>query len=130
MNPLGIDDGLWDRLRSAADAIVWTTAARKARGRKGPTQIARLYEEEAQLRLTEGEDRTTLEATAGPVGALLLLLECERRGVPAALGGRNPSTDPAFPDGSIVAQWGDGALPADSKPSVRDLVELARYALR
>jgi len=66
---------------------------------------------------------------SGPVGALALLLEADVRGVPHALGAANAGRDPAFPSGALVATWGSKAPPADSRPTLRDLVELARYAL-
>ena len=68
-------------------------------------------------------------ADSGPLGALAVLLETDRRGVPTALGAQEAGRDPAFPSGSIVAVWGDGPVPTDARPRLTDLVELARYAL-
>ena len=70
-----------------------------------------------------------LRVDAGPVGALVLLLEMDRRGLPSGLGAADGSRDPAFPSGALVAVWGSGTVPADSRPQLSDLVDLARYAL-
>jgi len=66
---------------------------------------------------------------SGPVGALALLLEADTRGLPSALGAANAGRDPAFLAGSLVAMWGPTPPPYDTRPTLRDVVELARYAL-
>jgi hypothetical protein len=125
---LGVDDGLVRRIREAAGAIVWTTA--RARRRDRPARVARLGEEEARVETVQRGRKVTVEVTSGPVGAVVLLMEADRRGTPSSLGARNARAGGAFPDGSIVAAWGGAEVPADSSPTVRDLVDLARYALR
>jgi hypothetical protein len=128
MSDLALDAGLVRRLRDAGGGIVWRNVGRRLRG--GPVcRVARWREEEARVETRDGPQRATVEVTAGPVGAVVLLLEADRRGPPTALGSRNAGRAPSFPDGSIVALWGEGELPADATPTVRDLVELARYAL-
>ncbi len=73
--------------------------------------------------------RVRVAVDSGPVGALVILLEIDRRGPPSALGASEAGRDPAFPSGAIVAGWGGVSVPADSRPRLHDLVELARYAL-
>jgi hypothetical protein len=127
---LALDEGLLTRLRSAGRAIAWRDAP--ARARRTPPRrgrIAHLHDEEARVE-TWGTDRSGgLAADAGPVGALVLLLEADRRGVPTDLGAWNSGTDPAFPQGAVVAAWGRRLPRRDSSPRLADLVELARYAL-
>jgi hypothetical protein len=130
VSALGLDDGLLRRLRDAGTRIVWRPerAVPRPRGRS-PARWARLGDEEARVETVASAVRATVEVTAGPVGAVVLLLEADRRGPPTTLGSRNATARGPFPDGSIVAAWGTGDLPADARPTVRDLVELARYAL-
>jgi hypothetical protein len=66
---------------------------------------------------------------SSPIGALVLVLAVDGRGLPAALGAVHAGRDPAFPSGAIVAVWGKGPVPLDEHPRLEDLVELARYAL-
>ena len=130
MSSLPIDEGLRRRLRDAGAAIAW-----RAQGEQGPVgslgaaRVARLHEEEATVMVREEPSGAVVEVTAGPVGAVVLLLEADRRGPPAALGSRNARSGSAFPLGSILATWGTARAEADARPTVRDLVELARYAL-
>ncbi len=131
MSSLPVDEGLLRRLREAGDAIAWR-ARRPAKGRRpkgGPARVARLHEEEARVELRSSTAGTTMVVESGPVGALVLLLEIDRRGAPTSLGATDAGRDPGFPSGAIVAGWGRDAGPFDSRPTVRDLVELARYAL-
>jgi len=125
---LGVDDGLLRRLREAGARLSWrASGGPKHAGRTA--RVARLSDEEARVETVEGVPGTIVEATAGPVGAFVLLLEVDRRGPPTALVSRNAGRSAAFPDGSIVAAWGPTAVDGDARPSLRDLVELARYAL-
>jgi len=130
LSVLVLDPGLLRRLRDAGAAIVWRGAEGRPRGRAGPVaRIAHLHDEEARVETEEAGPMTTVEVTAGPVGALVLLLEAERRGAPSSLGSRNARRGSAFPLGSIVASWGGPPVAADANPTVDDLVALARYAL-
>jgi hypothetical protein len=126
-----IDAGLARRLRAAGSAIVWRAAAdAPGGGSAGPAaRVARLGDEEARVEALEGASGTTVEVDAGPVGAVVLLLEADRRGLPSSLGSRNARPDSAFPLGSIVASWGGAEVVADARPTLHDLVKLARYAL-
>jgi len=127
---LAIDPGLLARYRAAATKIAWRAAAA---GTKPPTRqrarIAHLHDEEARVVEIGRGRRVRVTVDSGPLGALVLLLEVDRRGVPAALGGQEAGRDPAFPSGAIVAAWDGGSVPRDSRPSLSDLIELARYAL-
>ena len=128
MTGLPVDEGLLRRLREAGAAIRWTPAGGSPRAR-GTRRRARLHEDEATVEVRNDPDGVTVEVAAGPVGAVVLLLEADRRGLPEALGSRNGRAGSPFPAGSIVAAWGTGEVAADARPTVRDLVELARYAL-
>jgi len=128
MSRLTIDDGLLRRLRDAGREVVWRTAGPGPRA--GPTaRVARLRDEETRVESHEAPGGVTVEVDAGPVGAVVLLLEADRRGLPSSLGSRNAGRSSSFPQGSIVAGWGAGEVAGDARPTVRDLVELARYAL-
>lgn len=70
-----------------------------------------------------------MSVTSGPVGALILLVELDRRGVANRLGSVNAGREAGFPDGAIVAAWGEETPTFDAQPKLRDLVDLARYAL-
>lgn len=127
--PLAIDAGLLARLRGAYAAIAWTdaTTPRPASGRTA--RIARLHDESARVEAWSTALGDGLAATSGPVGALVLLVEIDRRGTPRALGSFGGAQAPSFPDGSIVAVWGEEPLSPEAVPGLSDLVELARYAL-
>jgi hypothetical protein len=132
VSELPIDPGLLQRLRDAGRAIAWEEGAAAVGPRRGSpkVRVARLREERARIETHVARGgRTNLEVTAGPVGALVVLLEADQRGPPSFLGSRNADRSAGFPDGSIVASWGGTPPTADARPSVRDLVELARYAL-
>lgn len=124
-----VDGGLLARLERAYATIAWEAAGppRPARGRKA--RLARLHDETARVETWETEGGAGIAVTSGPVGALVLLVEIERRGSVRALGALNANRVPGFPDGSIVASWGSEEVVFDSRPELRDLVELARYAL-
>jgi hypothetical protein len=127
VSSLGLDEALLRRLRDAATAIRWREAKRS--GSRAGLRVALLHEEEATVDLRESPRGATVEVSAGPVGAAVLLLEADRRGAPASLGSRNGRAGSPFPDGSIVASWGGPPVAADARPTLRDLAELARYAL-
>ena len=128
---LPVDPGLLERFRQAEPEIRWRTAPPSTERRAGGTaRIAHLHDEEARVETWGTVRRGGVAVDSGPVGALLLLLEADRRGMPTALGAAEAGRDPAFPSGALVALWGPGSVPNDSAPELRDLVELARYALR
>ncbi len=128
--PLRIDAGLLARYRDAGVRIAWRPApkgGKRPAGRRA--RIAHLNDEEARVEEWGTGPRAGLAVDSGPVGALVVVLEVDRRGPPSALGAQNAGTDAAFPSGAIVAAWGGVAVPTDSRPRLTDLVELARYAL-
>ena len=124
-----LDPAFARRLRDAGASIVWSSVPSGGKRTRGRACVARLGEEEARVEAREGPAGTTVEVAAGPVGAVVLLLEADRRGPPSSLGSRNGRRGSSFPTGSIVAGWGGPPVPADARPTVRDLVDLARYAL-
>lgn len=129
VGPLGVDPGLLARFRAAGEKIAWRAARPGAkRAAQGRARIAHLSDEEARVELSGRGAKVRVTVDSGPLGALVLLLEIDRRGPPTALGASEAGRDPHFPSGAIVAAWGEETVPEDSKPKVSDLVELARYA--
>ena len=119
-----IDDSLRQRFRAAGEKIVW---------RAGPTdrpgcRIAHLHDEEARVERRRTEAGAQIWVDAGPVGALLLLLEIEAAERPATLESIDSADAAGFPGGALVARW-DGAPERRGAPRVSDLIALARYAL-
>lgn len=127
-DPIPIESGLRSRFEEAGRRIDWR-AAGKSRVRGRTARIAHLHDEEARVERWGTDRRGGVAVDPGPVGALVLLLECLRRGAPTALGAANAGSTGAFPQGRIEARWGPGAVPRDSVPRLADLVEIARYAL-
>lgn len=128
--PLPIDPGLLARFRMAGGTITWRAAPKGPKRPAGRVaQIAHLNEEEARVEQWGSDPHGGVAVDSGPLGALVLLLEADRRGRPPTLGAQEAGRDPAFPSGSIVGVWGEGAVPTDARPHLKDLVELARYAL-
>lgn len=127
---LALDPGLLTRFRDAGTKIVWRSATRtpkRAAGRRG--RIAHLHDEEARVETWGTPRNGGIAVDSGPVGALAVLLEVDRRGPPTAVGAANAGADPAFPSGAIVMVWGRGRVPTDAVPRMADIVDLARYAL-
>jgi len=127
---LPVDAGLLARFREAGAKIQWRAGPKPSRNRpKSRVRVAHLHDEEARVD-TWGSGRAGgLAADSGPLGALVLLLEADRRGAPDHLASWNAGTDPGFAQGAVVAVWGARAPRADSTPRLADLVEVARYAL-
>lgn len=124
-----LDPGLLERFRKAGASIAWRGADGTARRGHSPAappkaEIAHLNEEEARV---EREARgKVVRVDSGPVGALVLILEIDRRGPPTSLtasaaGGR-------FPGGALEGRWSAGPTLPGQLP-LSDLVGLARYAL-
>jgi hypothetical protein len=130
VGPLTIDPGLLVRYRAAGQKIAWREVSTGTRRPAGPrARIAHLHDEEARVEVEARGAHVRITAASGPVGALVLLLEIDRRGSPSALGAQEAGRNPSFPSGAIVAAWGGESVPEDSRPGLHDLVELARYAL-
>ena len=127
---LTVDPGLLARFLAAGEKIAWRSvlAGAKRRG-KVRVRIAHLNDEEARVAVSGRGPNARMTVDAGPVGALVLLLEIDRRGPPSALGASEAGREPGFPSGAIVAAWGKSEVPKDSEPRLPDLVDLARYAL-
>jgi hypothetical protein len=126
---LAVAPGLMDRFRSAGQQIEWRAAPR-GKGRARAARVAHLFQEEARVEQRELKGGLRLTVDSGPVGALVLLLEADRRGPPRLLVSQNAGRDPAFRSGALVAVWGPSEdPPADGTVHVHDLVDLARYAL-
>jgi len=125
-----VDPGLMERFRRAGAGIAWRSAppGPAPRARVG-ARIAHLHDEECRVERRGGARAPTLTVDSGPVGALVLLLEIDRRGPPRGLGAANAGRVAGFAQGALVATWGRTTVPDDSRPTLRDLVELARYAL-
>lgn len=124
-----MDEGLLARFRDAGRAIAWRPAPSRPRTPKGHrAQIAHLHDEEARVESWGSGEDGGVEVDSGPVGALVLLLEADRRGVPTRLETREAGDRPTFPQGALVAVWGGRAGRAEGL-AAKDLVDLARYAL-
>jgi len=125
-----VDPGLLIRFRAAGEKIAWRSVrAGRKRGTGSRVRIAHLNDEEAKVALSERGSNARMAVDAGPVGALVLLLEIDRRGPPTALGASEAGREPGFPSGAIVAGWGAAKVPKDAAPRLPDIVDLARYAL-
>lgn len=126
---------LWERLRAAEKEIAWTEAASRPRSKRSRApvtrvRVAKLHDEEARFELSESGPSCSAVASSGPVGALLLLLEMDRRGAPQHLYARPAAPRSPYPDGAIEAEWG-GPPAGDGRPEVpiEELLALVRYAL-
>jgi hypothetical protein len=126
---IAIDPGLLERFRAAGRSIAWRPAPKWPRPAGRGAEIAHLHDEECRVE-RRGTGRTgAITVESGPLGALVLLLAFDARGPPRDWGAGNAGRDPAYPGGSLSATWGRGTVPHDTRPTVADLVELARYAL-
>jgi hypothetical protein len=131
-NVLPIDAGLLARFRHAGERIEWgTLPGGRARSPGASARLARLNDEEARIEEVPGPAGGSLRAESGPVGALVILLEADRRGTLPELESWDSGRSPAFPSGAIVAHWEPTAAVRTTAepPRISDLVELARYAL-
>jgi hypothetical protein len=136
VSALPIDDGLLDRFRAAGDRIAWRPVATVAptRGRHRAAsppkmRIAHLHDEEARVQEDGAVRAASVVVDSGPVGALVLVLEIDRRGAPTILTTHQAGRIPGFAQGAIEARWGGRSTVAKPTLPMRDLVELARYAL-
>jgi len=132
MSPIdGVSDGLLERFRAAGERIAWREEAPPARkgGKRTPSlariRIAHLHDEEARVEERRDGGR---RVDSGPVGALVLLLEIDRRGPVRSLRAHPAGALPGFGQGAIEASW-EAPLTDGTDVPLADLVELARYAL-
>ncbi len=127
MTPPLADPGLMVRFRAAEQKIAWRPVAGRSKGVS--VRIAHLHDEEARVESRERPGETTFRTDSGPVGALVLLMELDRRGAPTRLIAHDAGAVPGFPMGSLEAVWAAGAAPEAGGLPLPDLVSLARYAL-
>ena len=126
------DPGLLVRFRAGVGKIQWRPVLEAPVGRpvRGRTvRIAHLHDEEARVESEERPGTTTFRTDSGPVGALVLLMEIDRRGEPTRLVPHDAGKLPGFPMGALEAEWAPGRPPEPGGLPIPDLVGLARYAL-
>jgi hypothetical protein len=127
---LPADPGLLSRFRAAGEKVAWRNAGPPVLSTSPlRARIAHLHDEEARVEDMEKGRRYTMVTDSGPVGALLLVLEIDRRGIPAWLMTHSAGDLAAFPQGAIEAGWGARRSPIGQNLPIPDLVGLARYAL-
>jgi hypothetical protein len=136
---LPLDSGLLDRFRLAGTQIVWRSAPvpkgkpgeSRTRAPKGhdDRQIAHLNDEEASVERRGPTSTPTVVVDSGPVGALVLVLEMDQRGLPHRLTTHESGHLPGFPHGALEASWAVPVREAPLELPLSDLVGLARYAL-
>jgi hypothetical protein len=129
----GIEPGLMSRFRAAGGQLVWRAAPSPKRRNGAATssgaRIAHLHDEESRVE-ERLEDRTrVLVVESSPVGALVVVVALDDRGLPNALVTRDAGVAPGFPAGAIEARWVEGSEERSFALSVADVVALARYAL-
>jgi hypothetical protein len=142
--PLPIDVGLLERFLDAEQGVQWKPVepspkpARSRKSREGTgararaetaSRLAYYNDETARIEQRSVGAEDVLTVTSGPVGALVLVGECARRGLPTSLESRNAGDLPEFPDGAIEARWDGHARSQRHTLPFADVVQLARYAL-
>src|SRR5271169_3292115 len=126
-----VGPGLLQRFRAAGTELQWRGEAPTAKPRRGKpradrVRIAHLHDEEARI-LDRPAGSIVVES--GPVGALVLLMEIDRRGAPILLEAREANAVLGFGQGAIEARWGATAPRTGPALPLADLIALARYAL-
>ena len=136
---LPLDTGLLDRFRLAGAQIVWRPAPR-SKGKPNPSRtrpavgvesrrVAHLNDEEANVERRGPPSAPTLVVDSGPVGALVLLLEMDERGLPHRLTTYEAGRLLGFPRGALEASWDPAVGDSPLELPLSDVVGLARYAL-
>jgi hypothetical protein len=92
-------------------------------------RLAYYHDETARVEKRVVGTEDVLTVTSGPVGALVLIGECAQRGLPTSLESKNAGELPEYPDGAIEARWDTNARSRKLTLPLRDVIELARYAL-
>lgn len=123
-----IDPRVAERFRLAGRSIEWKSLAAPTRAEHG-VRLATLHEETTRVAERETTSGHELVVDSGPVGALVLLLEVDRRGLPSELAPIDGGRIEGFADGALRAVWGAGPAPAPGT-LWKEIVNLARYALR
>jgi hypothetical protein len=142
--PLPIDAGLLERFLEAEKGVEWrpvvsppkpakTRRAREGTGARARTEtdarLAYYHDETARIEQRTVGSEDIFIVTSGPVGALVLVGECARRGLPTSLEARNAGDLAEFPEGAIEARWDPNARARKPGLPFSDVIELARYAL-
>jgi hypothetical protein len=142
--PLPIDAGLLERFLDAEQGVQWKpvepppkpVGSRKRREGAGArartestSRLAYYNDETARIEQRSVGTEDVLTVTSGPVGALVLVGECARRGLPTSLESRNAGDLPEYPEGAIEARWAGSAQARRHTLPFADVVKLARYAL-
>lgn len=142
--PLPVDPGLLERFLDAERSIEWKAVERPpkraserrrrrgsgARGRaEEGARLAYYHDETARVEQRSVGTEDVLLVTSGPVGALVLVGESHRRGLPSSLEARNAGDLPEFPEGAIEARWDPNVHVVHHTLPFADVVNLARYAL-
>jgi hypothetical protein len=126
-----VGPGLLERFRLAGGEIQWRDEPVAPKPRRGApakdrVRIAHLHDEEA--RVLDRPDGSMV-VDSGPVGALVLLLEIDRRGATSQLEAKAAGDLAGFGQGAIEARWGGTATSPSPGLPLADVVALARYAL-
>jgi hypothetical protein len=129
----GIEPGLMARFRIAGGQISWRAAVPKAPGKskrkETGARIAHLHDEESRVEERAAGNSQVLVVDSGPVGALVVVLALDERGLPNRLVTHEAGAVPGFAAGAIEARWDAGSEERSFALSVSDVVSLARYAL-
>ncbi len=123
-----IDPRIIDRFRTAGRSIQWQSVVPNEGG-SSHARIATLHEQPARVEERETVSGREMIVDSGPVGALVLVLEVDRHGLPHALDPVAGGETEGFPEGALRAIWGTGPVPAPGAVW-KDVLNLARYALR
>jgi len=112
---------------------VKTRKSREGTGARARTEtasrLAYYHDETARIEQRSVGSEDVLTVTSGPVGALVLVGECARRGLPTSFESRNAGDLPEFPEGAIEARWDANARTRKHVLPFGDVIKLARYAL-
>ena len=126
--PPVIDPRIIDRFRNAGRSIQWQSLVPNEGG-SPRARIAPLHAQPARVEERETASGREMIVDSGPVGALVLVLEVDRRGLPHALDPVAAREIEGFPDGALRAVWEIGPVPVPG-PVWKEVLDLARYALR
>ncbi len=124
-----IDPRLALRFRAAGESVHWQEIVSE-QGHRHRLRIATLHEQPARIEERRTDSGREMVVDSGPVGALVLVLEVDRRGLPQALRAIPAGEIDGFPDGALKAIWAPTPMPpVPLGPVWKDIVDLARYAL-
>lgn len=131
-----VDAGLLSRFRRAGAEIQWRDEGmpKAAKGRPtsprlGTVRVAHFNDEEARVEVRTSTDVREVITDSGPLGALILVLEIDERGVPGSLTQHPAHELTGFGSGAIRARWSPSPRDEPGKVPLSDIVGLARYAL-